>query len=196
MGAVDDEHELQIDMLLRSNRCDRTRELSGAVCLREHNDSNLVLGFTANTFRNRGPHLLRRCGRESHQNSGLALLRCEDLGCAARRPRSIFERCGSGPVHGGAPDRLWTSRRHHPPSVASRHVRVSGCNDSLSGAGECYVKREKTLTQYQKNARSASLARPSLDDAVHTLYIASPRHPVLNQRALPLKRLPSWVCGP
>ena len=117
MGAVDDEHELQIDMLLRSNRCNGTRELSGAVCLREHDDRNLVLGFTANTFRNCGPHLLRRCGRESHQNSGLALLRCEDLECAARRPRSIFERCGSGPGHSGAPDRLWTSRRHHPRAL-------------------------------------------------------------------------------
>src|SRR5688500_1285473 len=29
-----------------------------------------------------------------------------------------------------------------------------------------------------------------------TLYVASARLPVLTQRALPLKRLPSWVCGP
>jgi hypothetical protein len=61
MGAVDDEHELQIDMLLRPNRCDSTREFGGSVCLREHDDRNLVLGFTASALPRLGPHLLGGC---------------------------------------------------------------------------------------------------------------------------------------
>ena len=58
MGTVDHEHELRIDLLLRSNRCDRTGELGGAVPLRQYDDRDLVLGFTAGTLPPLRRHLL------------------------------------------------------------------------------------------------------------------------------------------
>ena len=66
MGTVDDEHGLQIDLLLRSNRCDRPGEFGRAGPLGEYDNCNVVLGFRACTIPGLRRHL---CGGAGEQET-------------------------------------------------------------------------------------------------------------------------------